>query len=130
MKPERAPQLLFFGIADTYCVVNNLDLSREINAGIGSLDFKISKGYYSKVNVEVKYSTNTHLVTGFTKQLPAYNKAEKTDTSVYLIIQTKNSHRNIDQIIKISNDKRRNKERVPEIIVIDGRKQLSASRRH
>lgn len=30
-KHERAAQLLFFGIADSYCSANNIDLSREIN---------------------------------------------------------------------------------------------------
>lgn len=129
LKPERASQLLFYGIADTYCLANNLDLSREINAGIGSLDFKISKGYKAKVNVEVKYSTNPNLLKGFEKQLPAYNRAEKTDTSIYLVIQTKYSRKNIDELIKIAEQKKKKKERVPEVILIDGQKQVSASRR-
>ena len=83
-EPERASQLLFYGIAEVYCVANNLDLNRETNAGVGSLDFKLSKGFNAKVNVEIKYSTNTNLVKGFEKQLPTYNKAEKTNTSVYI----------------------------------------------
>lgn len=129
LKPERAPQLLFFGIAEVYCIANNLDLSRETNAGIGSLDFKLSKGFKAKVNVELKYSTNTNLIKGFQNQLPAYNKAEKTDTSIYLIIQTKRTNKNIESLKKIAEKSRRQGERVPEIIVIDGQKQQSASKR-
>jgi len=129
LKPERASQLLFYGIAETYCIANNLDLSRETNAGIGSLDFKVSKGHKAKVNVELKYSTNPNLIKGFEKQLPAYNKAEKTDTSIYLIIQTKHSTKNIVELNKIAEQKRKKKEKVPEIIIIDGQKQISASRR-
>jgi hypothetical protein len=129
LKPERAPQLLFFGIAEVYCIANNLDLSRETNAGIGSLDFKVSKGFKAKVNVELKYSTNTNLLKGFQNQLPAYNKAEKTDTSIYLIIQTKRTNKNIESLKKIAEKSRQQGERVPEIIVIDGQKQQSASKR-
>ncbi len=129
LKPERAPQLLFFGIAEVYCIANNLDLSRETNAGVGSLDFKLSKGFQAKVNVELKYSTNTSLLKGFQSQLPAYNKAEKTDTSIYLIIQTQRTHKNIDTLRKLADKSKQKGERVPEIIVIDGQKQQSASKR-
>ncbi len=120
---------MFFGIAEVYCIANNLDLSRETNAGVGSLDFKLSKGFQAKVNVELKYSTNTSLLKGFQNQLPAYNKAEKTDTSIYLIIQTKRTNRNIETLKKIADKSRKQGERVPEIIVIDGQKQKSASKR-
>lgn len=129
LKPERAPQLLFYGIAEVYCIANNLDLNRETNAGIGSLDFKVSKGFQAKVNVELKYSTNPNLVKGFQNQLPAYNKAEKTDTSIYLVIQSKRGRKNIDALKKLAENSRKAGERVPEIIVVDGQKQLSASRR-
>lgn len=129
LKPERAPQLLFYGIAEVYCISNNLDLSREINGGVGSLDFKLSKGFNAKVNVEVKYSTNTNLLKGFENQLPAYNRAEKTNTSVYLVIQTKRNRRNIDTLIKLAEKMKQSGMRTPEIIVIDGQKQVSASKR-
>ncbi len=128
-KPERAPQLLFFGIADVYCKMNNLDLNREVNSGIGSLDFKISSGYNAKVNVEIKYSTNTNLKKGFEKQLPAYNKAEKARKSIYLIIQTKENSKNIDEIYRIADKARLDGEEVPDIVVVNGQRQLSASKR-
>jgi len=129
-KKERAPQLLFYGVAEAYCEANNLSLDRETNAGIGSLDFKLSRGFDAKVNVELKYSTNSNLVKGFEKQLPAYNRAEKTEHSIYLIIMTKNNSRKIKNLMKIADEQKSKGERVPEIIVIDGRKQLSASRRN
>lgn len=129
LKPERAPQLLFFGIAEVYCIANNLDLNRETNAGIGSLDFKVSKGFEAKVNVEMKYSKNPNLIKGYEMQLPAYNRAEKTNTSIYLVIQTKGSRKSIDNLLNKANERRLKGERVPEIILIDGQKQLSASKR-
>lgn len=129
LKPERAPQLLFYGIADTYCKANDLDLSREPNAGVGALDFKISKGYKEKVTVEIKYSTNTNLIKGYLHQLPTYNKAEKVDTSIYLVIQTKRNKANINRLLKLEAEAKLYKKRAPEIILIDGQRQLSASLR-
>jgi hypothetical protein len=44
-KHESAAQLLFFGIASSYCEANNLDLSPESDAGRGPVDFKLSRGF-------------------------------------------------------------------------------------
>lgn len=129
LKPERAPQLLFFGIAEVYCIANNLDLSRETNAGVGSLDFKVSHGHNAKVNVEIKYSTNPNIVSGFEKQLPTYNRAEKTDTSIYLIIKTKENMNKIKEVQQLADKQKADGKRVPEIIIVDGMKQVSASKR-
>tara|TARA_R110002051_G_scaffold276703_1_gene338069 strand:- start:4452 stop:5870 length:1419 start_codon:yes stop_codon:yes gene_type:complete len=129
LKPERAPQLLFFGIAEVYCIANNLDLSRETNAGVGSLDFKVSHGHNAKVNVEIKYSTNPNIVSGFEKQLPTYNRAEKTDTSIYLIIKTKENMNKIKEVKQLAEKQKAEGKRVPEIIIVDGMKQVSASKR-
>lgn len=43
-KHESAAQLLFYGIADAYCVANDIDISREVNNGHGPVDFKLSLG--------------------------------------------------------------------------------------
>ena len=128
-KPERAPQLLFYGISEAYCIANNLDINREINSGIGSLDFKISKGNKAKVNVELKYSSNPNLMKGFENQLPAYNRAEKTDMSIYLIIRTDNNTLKLNRLLKYHESEINKGNRVPDIIIIDGRKQVSASKR-
>ena len=127
LRHERFAQLLFYGIADSYCEANNLDLTRECDGGRGPVDFKISTGYYSRVLVEIKYSTNTHLINGFTNQLPIYNKAERTQYSIYLIIKTSDSDNSLEKVRKLKNDAETKNQRVPEIIVIDGRLQKSAS---
>jgi hypothetical protein len=85
LKNERAAQLLFFGVADSYCSANDIDVSREANAGRGAVDFKFSRGYNRRVNVEVKYSINTHLMRGYKNQLPIYNRAERVFDSIYLV---------------------------------------------
>lgn len=96
---------------------------------MGALDFKISKGYKEKVTVEIKYSTNTNLIKGYLHQLPAYNKAEKADRSICLIIQTQRSKRNINKLFKLEADSKLIGKKAPEIISIDGQRQLSASLR-
>lgn len=127
-KHERAAQLLFFGVADAYCEANNLELSREPNAGRGPVDFRVSKGYKARVNVEVKYSSNTSLLHGYTTQLPIYDRAEKTFHSIYLIIRTTESTATIDSLLELQKKDRASGKRVPDIIIVDGRYKPSASK--
>ncbi len=125
---ERFAQLLFFAVADAYCTANELDLSREPNAGRGPVDFKLSHGYKAKVNVEVKYSSNNKLLDGFTKQLRIYDAAEQTQHSMYLVIRTTESTATIDSILELRSQELREGKRVPDIIVVDGRPKPSASK--
>ncbi len=85
-KHESAAQLLFYGIADSYCKSNDVDLTRESNAGRGPVDFKLSRGAKEKVLVEVKLTSNSQLKHGIEKQLPIYMKQENTKRAIYLII--------------------------------------------
>lgn len=127
IRHERFPQLLFYGIADSYCEANNLDINREANAGRGSVDFKFSQGYTSRINVEVKYSTNNKLLSGYSNQLKIYNQAEKTFFSIYLVLQITDNYRPIDKLLKLRSDALNKGERAPEIIIIDARNKNSAS---
>jgi hypothetical protein len=129
LKHERFAQLLFYGIADSYCAANNLDLSREPNAGRGPVDFKLSQGYRAKVNVEVKYSSNTALVRGFTNQLPDYDKAEKTQHSIYLILKTTQSTASIKAVKKTADIAKQQGKRSPDIIIVEAERKPSASKK-
>jgi hypothetical protein len=128
LKPERAAQLLFYGIADAYCSANNLDLSAEPNAGRGPVDFKVSKGYHSRLNVEVKYTDNPKLVPGYEKQLPTYDKAEQCFESIYLVIDTGKSGSKLRKLQKLRADQLSAGKRAPLVMVIDGSYQRSASK--
>lgn len=90
-KHESAAQLLFFGIADAYCIANNLDLSREVHNGHSPVDFKLSVGAKQKVLIEIKLTSNPQLMHGFKKQLPLYMAQENTEKAIYLVID--NGHR-------------------------------------
>lgn len=87
-KHESAAQLLFFGIADSYCNANDIDLTKEGNNGRGPVDFKLSHGANDKVVVETKLTSNPQLRHGIEIQLPIYMKQEKTKQAIYLIIDT------------------------------------------
>ena len=67
-KIEKASQLLFFGIADAYCVSNNIDITREPETGRGPADFKLSRGYHERVVVEAKLSSNGKYLDGFSQR--------------------------------------------------------------
>lgn len=86
-KNESAAQLLFYGVAESYCEANKILLSRESNSGRGPVDFKFGTNMENSVLVEIKKSTNTSgLKKGIEKQLPEYMKSEKSKRAIYLVI--------------------------------------------
>lgn len=125
-KHERAAQLLFYGIADSYCIANNIDLSRECNGGRGPVDFKLSHGSTDKVAVEVKLTSNGQLKHGIEKQLPIYMAQEHTHRAIYLIID--NGHpRALENFFKFYNNLEMQMKEKIDVIVIDATFKPSAS---
>lgn len=118
-KHESAAQKIFYGIAESYCKANNLDLSAEINSGRGAVDFKISRGYQTRVITEIKLTTHTRLKHGFETQLEEYQKAEKTNHAIFLAIHvlggSLNRIKEVQKIIAIAKTKG---ERVPELVLV------------
>lgn len=131
LKPrhERFAQLLFYSTADSYCAANNLDISREPNAGSGPVDFKLSRGYSERILVEIKLSSNKALIRGFKKQLPTYQQSEKSRHNFYLVLRVTRSEAQIKRLIKIRDALVKEGKRVPEIVVIDAGIRPSASKR-
>jgi len=128
-KRESAAQKLFLGIADSYCQANDLDLSPEVNSGRGSVDFKVSRGYKCRVLTELKLTTHKQLKHGFESQLPEYQKAEKTDFSVFLVIHVlTGSTKRIPEIKKIIAEAKKKGERTPELIIVQALPKPSASK--
>ena len=126
---EEFSQLLFYAVADAYCNANDVDLTREPNAGNGPVDFKLSTGYNSRVLVELKKSNNPGLLHGFEKQLKAYGKSEATDELFYVILQMSDNDASIKDVQALREEKAKTGAKVPEVIVIDARKKKSASKR-
>ena len=106
-KPRREVfgQRLFYAIADSYCSANNVDLSREPNAGNGPVDFKLSIGYVARVLVEVKKSDNPRLLHGFETQLPAYEMSETSEGAIYLILRVTESEAGMKDVLALREKK-------------------------
>jgi len=122
-------QRLFFATADTYCEANDVDLSREPDSGNGPVDFKLSTGYRGRLLIEVKKSDNPSLLRGFEVQLPAYEKSEATQESIYLIIRVTEGESAIKDVLALREKRVQEGKKVPEVMVIDARKKPSASKR-
>jgi len=129
-KKESFAQMLFFAIAHSYCEANNLDISPEVDSGNGPIDFKTGKGFYDKINIEMKLSTNTKLLHGYKSQLAIYNKAEKTNQSKFVIIQLyEEDDAKIEKVLKYKRENETLDNKLPDIIVVDATKKKSASKR-
>ncbi len=128
-RKELYSQRLFYAIADAYCWANNVDLSREPNAGYGPVDFKVSSGYSGRVLVEVKLSSNPQLLHGFEVQLPIYQKSEATEESIYLIMRVTEKYQAVTDLITLAEKRKADGLKVPQIIVIDAWPKESASKR-
>jgi len=102
-------------------------LSPESDAGRGPVDFKISRGQKTKVNVELKLSSNSKLLHGYTTQLAIYDKAENTTNSFFLILILEENHMpRVEKVLKHKNQMANMK--LPEIITIDTTLKKSASK--
>jgi hypothetical protein len=124
---ESAAQLMFYGIADSYCSANNIGITPEANAGRGPVDFKFNIGYDVSILVEVKLSTNKQLLHGFEKQLPEYQKAEKTKKGKFLVIDLGNE-KPIKRLFRLRNELAEKSVNVAEILVVDASRRKSASK--
>lgn len=127
-RKEKIVQKAFYSVADAYCEANNLDLNPEVNSGRGPVDFKMSKGYRRRVLVEIKLTTNNQIVHGFKTQLKEYMKAEKTKRTIFLVIDNGGPKNRIDSLFNEEKIAKENKIYTPEIIIIDAKPKVSASR--
>lgn len=126
VKHEKAAQLLFYGVAESYCESNGILISRESDSGRGPVDFKFGTNMENSVLVELKKSTNTSgLKKGIERQLPEYMKSEKSKKAIYLVIDvgfTKSAINRLNEINKIISGA------AIKILNVDGSPKASASR--
>jgi len=93
----------------------------------GVLDLATS--YRGRILVEIKKSDNPKLLHGFEMQLPAYERSEATEESLYLIMRVTESEFGIKDVLALREKRKAEGKRVPEVVVIDARFRLSASKR-
>jgi len=125
---ERAAQRLFFAIADVYCKANNLDVSPETDSGGGPVDFKFSSGYNARVVVEIKLSTGK-VVHGYRTQLEVYKSAASTERARYVIVDVGRMGKKLQEVLLLKNARAASGKLAAPILVVDGRRKASASKR-
>jgi hypothetical protein len=127
-RSEKAAQLLFFAVADSYCKTNNIDISPETHSGGGPVDFKFSTGYSGRVLVELKLS-NGKVVSGYNKQLEVYKSAAQTTKGVLLIVDVGGMGKKLKTIQQSRADQLTAGESASDIRVVSALRQASASKR-
>ena len=127
-RSEKSSQLVYFGVADSYCKANNLDISPEVHSGGGPVDFKFSAGYAFRVLVELKLSTGD-VVHGYETQLDTYKAAAQTEEGVFLIIDVGGMGYKLSRIREVQEDQIKAGKQASEIVVVDAMKKRSASKR-
>ncbi|MFF5498943.1 hypothetical protein [Streptomyces aquilus] len=105
---------LFFGLL--WCRTD-FDVNREPNNGRGPVDFKVSYGAGDKSLIEFKLASNSSLRRNLENQVPIYEKANKTEKSIKVIICYTQAHQ--AKVAKVLKDLGLDKE--PSIVVIDAR---------
>lgn len=127
---EKAAQQVFFATANAYCDANNLDITPEANAGSGPVDFKFSSGSSLRILVEIKKSSNTALVTGYTNQLEIYRRSESTAHAHYVVLDYGSLSPEKKRALEAAHDAARSAgERASKIWYIDASRKLPASKR-
>jgi hypothetical protein len=126
---EKIAQLALFGIADSYCAANDLDLSPEVDSGAGPVDFKVSRGYTGRVLVEVKLSSNSKILPGYEKQVEAYSKAERAYHAFYVVVRIDETSTPVNDLVRRVAKLKQAGVICPELIIIDARPSASASKR-
>lgn len=127
-KRERAAQLIYYAMADCFCIANNIDISPEAHMGGGPIDFKFSKGYNARVLVEMKRSGGT-VIHGYEKQLEIYKKAARTFHGIFVVMNFGDMGDKLTQIRAIRDTRIKAGEVASDIVVIDATRKASASKR-
>lgn len=101
----------------------DFDVNREPNNGRGPVDYAISKGAKNKTLVEFKLASNTKLRQNLAKQVQVYEKANKTDNSIKVILYFDDKeYKSVNKILKdLKLDRDEN------IVLIDASEKESAS---
>lgn len=126
---EKTAQRLFFTVAYSYCKANNLDLTPEADSGNGPVDFKVSRGFDTKIVVEIKLSTNGKTVHGYERQLEIYKKADDTDVGIFVLIDVGSLGQKYATIQRIRNEFLESNGVASDIWYVNGMQRDSASKR-
>jgi len=83
---EKVVQAVAGSLWTAHCKANGVDISREVDAGRGPVDFKFSAGWQARALLEVKLIESSRLFTGASRQLPQYLASEQIECGVYVCL--------------------------------------------
>ncbi|TGK77690.1 hypothetical protein EHQ31_18800 [Leptospira montravelensis] len=121
---ESHSQKIFHGLSLVSLEESGITVTPESNSGPGPVDFKYSLSSKDITLIEFKLSSNTKLIDGLNKQLPAYIAGEKAKNAFYVVIQIGDHDKKIKALkeeFKKMNSKKIN------LLIIDGQRKSSAS---
>ena len=84
---EEYCQILFEVYLKNHCKDLGIDLTREVETGRGSIDFRFAAGPYFIVHVELKKDNNPKLTHGLSNQLPTYMNSETVRMGFFLVFE-------------------------------------------
>lgn len=129
-RDETICQILFNVYLKKYCNILDIDTTKEPDTGRGLIDFRFSKGVNYIAHIEIKKGSNPKLEHGLKKQLPTYMGADGANIGFLVIFDF--GQKKIDSILKkIKKEKEdiiKNKKMLIDIIRIDAKKKISASK--
>lgn len=128
--PHHEPyaQRLFYAMAVWICKQSDVGIDPESDAGTGPVDFVVSRGFHARIAVELKLSTNSRLLHGYTKQLETYKESQGTEEGLFVIVDVGGGQRQIDVVLQLETDARNRGEKHSRVVVIDAKRRPSASR--
>jgi hypothetical protein len=105
------------------------DVNREPNNGRGPVDFKVSMGAFDKTLIEFKLAKSSTLEKNMKSQVEIYEKANKTDQSVFVVIAyTKGDLAKTARVMKKLGVEDQDAAGVKKVVVIDATSKESASK--
>lgn len=127
-EPEKHFQHIFFTALSRVSELFDVCMLAEPQVGNGIVDFIFSQGNDSKVCVELKLSTSSKVLEGYTKQLCQYLTSEKTDKGIYVVIDSGNSKSSYQHLLNLIENGKKTGKSYPDIILIDASPKPSPSR--
>lgn len=130
-RTERVVQSLFQTSAVQACEDRDVDISPESDAGRGSVDFKVSKGWRLRVLLELKLAKSSSFKRNLKNQTEIYVKAEGCDRGYFVVIQY--TDEDCDPVFvadaeRVASEVAAAKGIVFQIVFVDARPKPSASR--
>jgi len=130
-RPERVVQDVFAIVARAKCAAAGVILSREVQLGVGRIDFTLSSGFSQRVHIEVKKLEHPRFWRGLRAQLPAYLKSDDVTHGWLLVVRLQSGDRwdrRVAQVQRAIKNAGRRRGVTLHVALVDGRVQQMASR--